>query len=179
MSEVSVGDITQEQGLRLSTLLRSYEHVFSRGGDDLRFCGLIHHHIVTNDDTAVKVPHRRIPPQYWAEVRDYLQSALKQGIIRESCSPYASQCVIAKKKNGKIRFCVDYRGLNAKTHKDAYSLPRMEEALDVLKGSEYFCSLDLARGFNQIPVAQEDRKNSVPGRDWRSLRIHQNGLRAL
>nr|KAG5702247.1 hypothetical protein BaRGS_030602 [Batillaria attramentaria]KAG5708459.1 hypothetical protein BaRGS_026186 [Batillaria attramentaria] len=162
LSEVSVGDgISEDQRRRLFTVLNKYEHTFSRGEDDLGFCDLIHHRIVTTDDTAVKVPHRRIPPQYWSDVRDYLQNALKQGIIRESSSPYASQCVIARKKNGKIRFCVDYRGLNAKTHKDAYPLPRIEEALDVLKGATYFCSLDLAHGFNQIPVAEEDMEKTA------------------
>lgn len=61
-----------------------------------------------------------------------------------------------RKKDGKLRLCVDYRRLNAKTHKDAYPLPRIEEALDVLKGAEYFCSLDLAHGFNQVPVREAD-----------------------
>lgn len=46
--------------------------------------------------------------------------------------------------------------LNAKTHKDAYPLPRIEEALDVLKGAKYFCSLYLAHGFNQIPMKESD-----------------------
>ena len=51
---------------------------------------------------------------------------------------------------------MDYRLLNAKMHKDAYPLPRIDEALDVLEGAEYFCSLDLAHGFNQIPMRESD-----------------------
>ena len=89
-------------------------------------------------------------------MRDYIQKSLEQGIIRESFSPYESLIVLERKKDGKLRLCVDYRLLNAKTHKDAYPLPYTDEALDVLKGAEYFCSLDLAHGFNQIPMRESD-----------------------
>ena len=81
---------------------------------------------------------------------------MERGIIRESSSPYASPIVLVRKKDGKLRICVDYRSLNAKTHKDAYPLPRIEEALQTLKGAKYFCSLDLAHGFHQLPMAPED-----------------------
>ena len=89
-------------------------------------------------------------------MREYLKKALSQGIIRESCSPYASPVVIVRKPNGDIRLCVDYRHLNAKTRKDAYPLPRIEEALKSLKGAKFFSTLDLAHGFHQIPVAKDD-----------------------
>ena len=51
---------------------------------------------------------------------------------------------------------MDYRGLNMKTHKDAYPLPRIEEALKAINGAQFFCSLDLAHGYHQIPVADRD-----------------------
>ena len=51
---------------------------------------------------------------------------------------------------------VDYRASNAKTTRDAYPLPRIEEALDILRGTNFFCSLDLAHGYYQIPIAKED-----------------------
>ena len=89
-------------------------------------------------------------------MREYIQKSLERGVIRESSSPYASAVVLVRKKDGKLRLCVDYRLLNSKTHKDAYPLPRIEEALDVLKGSKYFCSLDLAHGFHQIPMEESD-----------------------
>ena len=64
--------------------------------------------------------------------------------------------MLVKKRDGKLRLCVDYRALNAKTHRDAYPLPRIDEALDALGGAKFFCSLDLAHGFHQIPVAESD-----------------------
>ena len=57
--------------------------------------------------------------------------------------------------------CVDYRSLNAKTSRDAYPLPRIEEALDILRGANFFCSLDLAHGYYQIPIAKEDIHKSA------------------
>jgi len=120
------------------------------------FCDLVEHSIKTNDDHPVKVPHRRVPPQQWPEVRAYIQKSLDRSIIRESSSPYASPIVLVRKKDGSLRICVDYRRLNAKTHKDAYPLPRIDVALDVLKGAQYCCSLNLAHGFNQLPVKESD-----------------------
>ncbi len=53
--------------------------------------------------------------------------------------------------------CVDYRQLNSKTRKDAFPLPRTEESLDALVGARWFLTLDLASGYNQVPVVEGDR----------------------
>ena len=79
----------------------------------------------------------------------------------ESSSPYGSPLVLFRKNDGNLRVCVDYRLLNAKTHKDAYPLPRIDKALDVLKGAKHFCSLDLAHGFSQIPMEESDIKKTA------------------
>ena len=154
LSRMDVGDLTESEHHRLQKVISEYYTTFSRDEDDIGFCDLVEHNIITSDDRPIKVPHRRVPPQQWPEVRDYIQKSLERGIIRESSSPYASPIVLVRKKDGKLRICVDYRRLNAKTHKDAYPLPRVDEALDVLKGGKYFCSLDLAHGFNQLPVRE-------------------------
>ncbi|KAK3741779.1 hypothetical protein QZH41_001547 [Actinostola sp. cb2023] len=153
---MDIGDLTGSQHQRLQEVISDYRTTFSKDEDDIGFCDLVEHQIVTNDERPIKIPHRRVPPQQWTEVRDYIQKSLERGIIRESSSPYASPIVLVRKKDGKLRLCVDYRLLNAKTHKDAYPLPRIDEALDVLKGAKYFCSLDLAHGFNQLPMRESD-----------------------
>lgn len=74
-------------------------------------------------------------------MRQHIRQLLNQGIIRKIHSPYAAPIVIVKKKVGSLRLCVEYRALNAKTIKDAYPLPRIEETLDLLHGANYSAPL--------------------------------------
>ena len=76
-----------------------------------------------------------------------VQRMLENKLIRESSSPWASPVVLVNKKNGKKRFCVDYRKLNNVTKKDQYPLPRIDEMLDFLAGATYFFTLDLMSGY--------------------------------
>ena len=81
---------------------------------------------------------------------------LVTGVVRPSSSPWASPVVIVTKKDGKPRFCIDYRRLNKVTRRDAYPLPRIDDILDNLRGSRYRSSIDLTSGYWQIPVAEVD-----------------------
>ena len=56
----------------------------------------------------------------------------ESNIISSSSSPWSSRIVLVKKKDGKLRFCIDYRGLNAITKKDVYPLPRIDDSLAML-----------------------------------------------
>lgn len=71
------------------------------------------------------------------------------------------ECSPCRKKNGKVRFCVDYRSLNDVTVKDAYPLPRVDECLDSLAGATWFSSMDLNSGFWQISMAPEDKQKTA------------------
>lgn len=86
---------------------------------------------------------------------------LKQGIIQPSTSPWSSPIVLVTKKNGKVRPCIDYRLLNAKTKNDAFPVPRTQDCLDAVSGSKIFSTFDLIQGFYQIPVKQEDRQKTA------------------
>ncbi len=86
---------------------------------------------------------------------------LKYGYTSPSTSPWASPIVPVIKKDGTLRFCVDYRKLNAATKKDSYPLPRIDELLETLKDAKYFCCLDLYSGYWQIKVAKQDREKTA------------------
>ena len=78
------------------------------------------------------------------ELKMHIQEMLDVGAIWPSNSPWAGAVVLVQKKDGKLRFCIDLRRLNARTIKDAHSLPQIEETLDTLNGAEWFTSLDLS-----------------------------------
>ena len=85
---------------------------------------------------------------------------LDTGIVSCSNSPWSSPVVLVKKRDGGVRFC-DYRRLNAVTVKDSYPLSRIDDTLDALSGPRYFTTLDLAAGYWQVPVAEEDKKKTA------------------
>lgn len=66
-----------------------------------------------------------------------------------------------RKKDGTVRFCVDYRALNAVTIKDVYPLPRIDETLEAMHGTERYTSLDLHAGYWQLAVAPEDKPKTA------------------
>ena len=80
----------------------------------------------------------------------------QQGVIEPCNSEWASNVVLAKKKDGSVRFCVDYRKLNLLTKKDAYPLPRIDRCLDTLSGSVWYSTFDLRSGFHQVAVDPKD-----------------------
>ena len=90
-------------------------------------------------------------------MKNYLKEMIQVGAIRCSNSPWASAVVLVRKKDGSLCFCIDLRRLNARTIKDAYSLPHIDETLDCLGGAMIFTSLDLKIGYWQVEVDEESK----------------------
>ena len=93
----------------------------------------------------------------YEEVKAHIQEMLDVGAIRPSNSPWASSVVLVQKKDGKLWFCINLQKLNARTIKDAYSIPRIDETLDCLNGAEWFYSLDLKLGYWQVEMDQNSK----------------------
>eukprot|EP00731_Ephydatia_muelleri_P019301 Em0012g126a len=146
---------------KLYYLLLEYSDVFSLSNDGLGRTSLSKHRINTGDSLPVHIPPRRIPHARREEVRKLLQDMLAKGAIQPSDSPWSSPIVLVTKKDGSTRFCVDYRKVNAVTRKDAYPLPRVDDTLDTLAGSKLFSTLDLATGYWQVEVADEDKEKTA------------------
>ena len=113
------------------------------------------------DDNPFKEPYRNIPPALIQEVREHLQEMIEIGAIRESSSPYSSNVVIVRKKDGTIRFCIDYRKLNSRTVRDAYAIPRIDDTLHLLAGAKYFSKLDLKCGYWQVELNEDDKAKTA------------------
>ena len=117
-------------------MLKRNAKVFSKDDMDMGRTNLVKHHIQLTDPAPFKEAYRRIPPQMYDEVKAHIQEMLDLGAIRPSNSPWASAVVLVRKKDGRLRFCIDLRRLNNRTVKDAYSLPRIESILDSLGGAQ-------------------------------------------
>eukprot|EP00731_Ephydatia_muelleri_P025538 Em0017g621a len=125
-------------------LLQEFEDVIAKSDDDLGQTSLSFHTIDTGDNQPIRQHARRLPFHQHKELSDLVDSMLSRGIIESSDSPWASPVVLVRKKDGKTRFCVDFRKLNDCTRKDAQPLPRIDESLDALGGACFFSTLDLA-----------------------------------
>lgn len=95
-------------------------------------------------------------PAELEEARRQIEDYLAKGYIRPSVSPYGAPILFARRKDGKLRMCTDYRNLNSIIKKNSYTLSRIDELLECLSGAKYFSKLDLASGYHQIRVAEED-----------------------
>jgi len=93
--------------------------------------------------------------------RAEVDKMLNAGVIEPATSEWASPVVLITKKDGSVRFCVDYRKLNSVTIRDTYPLPRMDECLDSLGDASIFTTLDCNSGYWQIPVRNEDRDKTA------------------
>ena len=156
--ELNIGDapLTREQQARLIDVIYDHTEVFLLFDGDLGFCDILKHSIPITTVKPVYLPHQEIPVQLQSEVRKCLDNWLKQGIIRPSKNPYTSQVVIVRKKTGEIRLCVDFRKLNAISIRDSFPLPRAEEALQAVQATVWFSSFDLAQGYLQMAMEEED-----------------------
>jgi len=122
---------------------------------------MVAEHFIPTTGNPVKIPPRRIPGNYRAEVQQQINTMLQQGIIEPSSSPWMAPAVFVRKKNGEVRLCVDYRELNKRTVKDAYPLPRPDEVQDCLMGCTVFSTLDLRSGYWQLPVHHNDQPKTA------------------
>ena len=145
----------------IGNLLIDYQDTFAKHDLDLGCLSVIKHRIDTKDAHPVKQRIRRTPLGFEGEERKHLDKMLAAGVIRPSQSEWASAPVLIRKKDGTVRWCIDYRALNDKTVKDQYPLPLIEDCLDTLSGTEYFSTLDLASGYYQIELEEESMKKTA------------------
>ena len=90
------------------------------------------------------------------EMKKQLQDLIDKGFIRPSSSPFGAPVLFVRKKDGSFRMCIDYRALNKVTVMDRYPLPRIDELIDRLHGAQWFTKVDMAQGYHQLRVREED-----------------------
>jgi len=120
------------------------------------------HAIVTPADAVpIRAQPYRTGPFKRQFIADQVNKMLKRNVIEPSHSAWACPVVIVPKRNGKARFCVDYRRLNNITQKGTYPLPRMEDFLDSLGDAKVFISLDCTAAYGQVPISLAERETTA------------------
>lgn len=146
---------------QLLSLLEEYHDVFSLEEGERGETNWVEMNIDTGDATPIRQAPRRVPFAVRGEVAQHLQQMQDSGIIQPSSSPWASPIVLVRKKDGTMRFCIDYRKLNAVTKADKFPLPRIDDLLDQLDKAQYFSTLDLAAGYWQIRINDASKEKTA------------------
>ena len=161
--EFNFGDspLSEVEKDRIKLKLSKYSDVFSQHEFDLGCTSAVEHDIKLLPGPTIRDRPRPIPSKDFEDARQHIQSLLDAGIIKPSYSPYASPVVLVRKKSGKLRLTIDYRKINARTIRDSYPIPKIEDMFAALSGSKWFCTMDLKMGFHQIPMAESSKDISA------------------
>jgi hypothetical protein len=159
--KLDLDHFSSEQVARICSLIMYYKDLFEKPVENQGNAALVEHRI----DTDTAKPINSIPYRAGVKERETIDKLtdemIADGVIRPSSSPWASPVVLVSKKDGSIRFCVDYRRLNSITVRDVYPLPRIDDCLSMLHGNLYFSSLDMLAGYWQIRMAEADKAKTA------------------
>ncbi|GBG72921.1 hypothetical protein CBR_g12642 [Chara braunii] len=103
----------------------------------------------------------RMGPGVLEELRQQIDEMIDKGWIKPSESEFGAPMLFVPKKGGKLRMCIDYRGLNRITRKNAYPLPRIDDLLDAAGGCKVFSKIDLKSGYHEIEVDPADQHKTA------------------
>ena len=115
---------------------------------------VVEHDIQLKDSKPVRQRMYRIPERLLPALKEELEAMKRLGVIERSYSGWSSPVVLVPKKDGSLRFCIDFRQLNAQSSFDAYPMPRLEDLLERLGKVQFVTTLDLCKGYWQVPLAE-------------------------
>ena len=142
-------------------LFIKYEELFNINKNAYGAAKQITHRIETITNKTISQPPHRPSPLERLIMREMTDEMLANKVIQPSTSPWSSPVVLVKKKDGKPRFCIDFRKLNQITKRDAYPIPRIEDCLSSLGGNSFFSSFDLFSGYWQIAMQEKDKNKTA------------------
>ena len=154
IQDVCVGaELNGDQRNEVMEVLRRYVEIFTEIPGE---ASVIEHKIDLTDDRPIRCKPYPLLYAKRGEIRKELKNMMDTGIVKESSSPYASPLVVVKKKDGSNRMCVDYQKLNLVTVADPAPMTTAENLFGKLEKCQYYSTIDLSKGYWQIPVAEED-----------------------
>ena len=132
--------------------------IFAVNDRDRGCTDLVTHRANIKPGPPIAVPPYRTTPEMQQEMDKQVHEMLADGLVSHSTSPYSAPVLLVRKKLGGWRFCTDFRKVNARCERMIYPLPRIDDALRKLKSPRFFSSMDLQKGFWQVPIEPSDRK---------------------
>ena len=142
LPEVNLSGLTAEQKEQAKQLLIEEADTFATSDDDIGCISELEMDIRLTSDQPVQKNYISIPRPLYPEVKGYIEDLLNRGFIWKSKSPFSRSVFCVRTKDGGMRLCIDYRGLNKKTVPDRHPIPRIREALHSLGGKSCFSALD-------------------------------------
>ena len=121
-------------------------------------------HYIKLKDPTLDPPKRRLYPLddiELVELKKQVNDLLSDGRICPSNSPYGAPILFSRKKNGKLRMCIDYRMLNSNTVHVTYPLPRVDEMVQRIGGCCVFLKVDLNNAYHQLPMNDSDKEKTA------------------
>ncbi|GET52086.1 enzymatic polyprotein, putative [Rhizophagus irregularis DAOM 181602=DAOM 197198] len=162
MQKLSIGKVEEPIWENMVKLLLEYQDILEYDKEIEGRTKAAQHEIKIKDGVELIKQRRYKKTDEKAKfISEEVDKLLRQGRIRKSKSPWSSPVTLAGKKTGKYRFCIDYRKLNKITIMDSFPLPRMDELLDKYRKAKWFSSIDLAAGFNQVEMKEEDKEKTA------------------
>ncbi|XP_056612851.1 protein NYNRIN-like [Triplophysa dalaica] len=147
-------------------LVSQFRDVFSEKPGQTR---IIQHEIRTPPGVVVRQRSYRVPETRRLAIEKEIKRMKLLGVIEPSRSPWSSPIVMVSKPDGILRFCNDFRRVNEVSTFDGYPMPRVDDLLDRLGKARYITTLDLTKGYWQVPLAPEAREKtafSTPSGHW-------------
>ena len=135
----------------LEDVISKYEDIISDDVPTLKEDMKFEHVIELKEDANIpKKKMYRLTPREKDVMDQQIRELLDKGLIQPSISPYGAPVIFAKKADGSLRMCIDYRELNSQTKINRYPLPNIQDLFDVIGKAKYFTKLDLKSGYHQI-----------------------------
>ena len=132
---------------KFEQLLMEYHDIFSLDKNEIGCTDVAEHIIELVDEEPFKEQFQQISLPLLDEVWEHLQEMLDGGAILPSQSLWCNAMVLVWKKDGGLRFCIDFQQLNTRTKKDFYPLPQMQEIMESMVRAQFFSTMDLKSGF--------------------------------
>ena len=157
ISNIDLAGLTYSQMKQVRQLMREGISFFSVNDQDIEYVKTPQMKINWKDQVPVQQNYNSISKQLYNEIKYNIEDLLNKQWIIHSHSEYSSPVVAARKKDGTIRLCCDYRKLNQKTIPDRHPLPRIQNVIDNLGGNKFFSLLDQNKSYHQLHLNPEGR----------------------